>query len=883
MNKSAACVALALAALTVHAGTPTEWVFDASLPPGVTLKRTSPRLDESGNTLPINTPVFAPRAVSANGAHLVADIDIAQRILAVQKLDNGLTATLVKDVNNVFLTYDTPGVSLTVTEVAPHPNVAFKFGPNLIWGLPSGGEIFADGTILIITNGSAPDRRAKTILTTADTFHLESGMTLVRTSDYIPPRESGSTQSPPFFTRKTYLPNLDIVASTIAEYNASGLASTTFPGDGRSLGFGSSDNGLTWQRLIDTDDLLLGRGLVLEAKHLHHLEPFEWWDETNAQWNIGAIGCLGDGSTASGLLMAFSDNPDFNDPDQSQFPILERRKEIGLDMVTDIFPLDPSLSPGSPLRYLLGPDTSQTGVIEASIDYIDQTDRYLFRPATTFVKHNDSLNTLCSWPYIFQFDRLGNGSIVAPTMEIHGGYNPNGIWASDTTGEHWTTVFQANTTGYSGIIPVTSNRFWTFNRSGNQMKSEFWTVDAPTVQQSLLLGPAASDSATGNFFINAVDLTRTPVTGSIPPPPQLPLTTTIWHLNSTTVPIGTRFDDNVQYPVSAQPGQLISLVTWVKPAQSDVAIVGFEFFQEHKLPDDTTVNRARNNVTLHSNDWTRIISTEQVPQSGIQNVRFRFYTTENASPSMPLNYYFTQPQVIVSNQPPVHAIPSQSTIDEDRLTLALPQLGAEWSIEINLTEELAVALSLNDDSNQNLTVENQSNASTPWQGLGSFLRLYPNFSATAQFPMDSKSSDVFMPTQTRITIVMSQPNNVLKMYVNRGMGNTDGVSILTDPFTPSMLRLGTPDWSHVCQGAIHSIRLWSDEAIDLGPAPLFNPCPQDTNADNTVDVNDISFVLFRLGDSGDPQTLPGDTNDDGVVDVNDISAVLFNLGPCPTP
>lgn len=53
----------------------------------------------------------------------------------------------------------------------------------------------------------------------------------------------------------------------------------------------------------------------------------------------------------------------------------------------------------------------------------------------------------------------------------------------------------------------------------------------------------------------------------------------------------------------------------------------------------------------------------------------------------------------------------------------------------------------------------------------------------------------------------------------------------------------------------------------------------DANGDGFTDVNDISYVLFRLGNSGCPE---GDTNGDDVVDVNDISFVLFRLGQnCP--
>jgi hypothetical protein len=51
--------------------------------------------------------------------------------------------------------------------------------------------------------------------------------------------------------------------------------------------------------------------------------------------------------------------------------------------------------------------------------------------------------------------------------------------------------------------------------------------------------------------------------------------------------------------------------------------------------------------------------------------------------------------------------------------------------------------------------------------------------------------------------------------------------------------------------------------------------------DYVVDVNDIIYVLFRLGDpcaSPGPATCDGDANNDGTIDVNDISYELFRLG-----
>ena len=57
-------------------------------------------------------------------------------------------------------------------------------------------------------------------------------------------------------------------------------------------------------------------------------------------------------------------------------------------------------------------------------------------------------------------------------------------------------------------------------------------------------------------------------------------------------------------------------------------------------------------------------------------------------------------------------------------------------------------------------------------------------------------------------------------------------------------------------------------------------CDGDANSDGAVDVNDISYVLFRLGDQGIPSTVDGDIDCSGNVDVNDISYVLFRLNTC---
>ena len=69
---------------------------------------------------------------------------------------------------------------------------------------------------------------------------------------------------------------------------------------------------------------------------------------------------------------------------------------------------------------------------------------------------------------------------------------------------------------------------------------------------------------------------------------------------------------------------------------------------------------------------------------------------------------------------------------------------------------------------------------------------------------------------------------------------------------------------------------WLGQGVDCAECA----CDGDANSDNVVDVNDVSFVLFRLGDPCAAPGCDGDANDDGTVDVNDVSYVLFRLGDC---
>ncbi len=56
------------------------------------------------------------------------------------------------------------------------------------------------------------------------------------------------------------------------------------------------------------------------------------------------------------------------------------------------------------------------------------------------------------------------------------------------------------------------------------------------------------------------------------------------------------------------------------------------------------------------------------------------------------------------------------------------------------------------------------------------------------------------------------------------------------------------------------------------------PCTADADQSGAVDVEDLVYVLARVGTATPSRA---DTNSDSVIDVNDISFIIFRLGPCP--
>jgi hypothetical protein len=59
-----------------------------------------------------------------------------------------------------------------------------------------------------------------------------------------------------------------------------------------------------------------------------------------------------------------------------------------------------------------------------------------------------------------------------------------------------------------------------------------------------------------------------------------------------------------------------------------------------------------------------------------------------------------------------------------------------------------------------------------------------------------------------------------------------------------------------------------------------DPCPGDLNQSNTVDAEDLAYILFAWGTDGG-KTPEADITRDGTVNANDLSVVLGSWGPCP--
>ena len=247
--------------------------FRGSLPPGAQLTRPSAAIGAGGGVVPAEQPRFQAGAVTA-GATFVRALPANQRILASTPVD-GVQYSVVRVGKIPELTAGDPGAVPPPVYTLPAPSLRgnFDYAGQAAWGLPSAVEILPDGTVIVHTAGGGPEIRSMTLRTTLASFSDPNGWELVRVSDYSATNGPVTFPEAMYPRRSVFLAHLGVWASAVAEYAS--------PGFGRDLGYASTDSGRTWKRVIDSDLGVPDRVLEPIPKHMHHLEPFEWFDETD--------------------------------------------------------------------------------------------------------------------------------------------------------------------------------------------------------------------------------------------------------------------------------------------------------------------------------------------------------------------------------------------------------------------------------------------------------------------------------------------------------------------------------------------------------------------------------------------------------------------------
>lgn len=889
---------------------PVCFEFDGSLPPGATLTRALPRTDRTGAFVPADTPRWADEII-APAPQLITALYDSDVVTCAEQVGAQWHVGLIRNLLDVRIVVGDPICGQENTELAPDASVRARFGfTGAEWGVPRTIEIHRDGVVLVHCFQAGPDRRCITLRTTIADFASPSGWTLVRTSAYIPPQNKESAYPIATFTRSTWLPNLGVTVSTLAEYTPLGLVSSVDPLDGRSLGYASTDGGLTWSRVIDTDDPDLGRNLVQAAKHMHHLEPFEWFNTATNQWCIGAVGCLGDAEGESGQIWAYSPYPHFPPEGQNADLTLSRAREVGKRALTDLFPIDNAQSPGEPLRFIHGQDGELGGIVEARIQNGLEDNITHFSPAAPSVAGAvPGVVELPLYPFIFQMDRLTDGSILAGTTEDWKTGNPNGLWQSDATSTRWTTVRLADTRGYNGVKRTANNRFWTVAIVGLERPlsyiSQLWQAADTVARTPVLVGSAASAPIDMPIFDASGALS--PATGLVPAPPELPPATPLERLTITSMPVNTQFSTATVPVGGADPGEQVHIVFWLRPAPPMAGCQAFQLNTSFQTQSAGIVQATRYVVDHETNVWTRVAIVETVPPEGLIALTINaLVVSGDATAEKPIDFYMTRPHLFIAPQPVRQHVPAAGAA-EDRLTVTLPALASDWTIELLVTEQTTLAASVVDASGDAILIAPAStNGATRWSGVDSTLELRSLVNAASITLGATAPQDVLVPTQTLVFLRNDSAVGEISMWTARGMGEFDVISVPSPGITPTELRCGLPDWSQVLEGTVHRVRVWPDRALSetdmrrerltlpsacenpppidptepliYCPPPPPKPCLGDVNQDGFTNAQDFIILASNFGAGPGMTYQQGDVNLDGYVNSSDFVVIASNFG-----
>ena len=328
--------------------------------------------------------------------------------------------------------------------------------------------------------------------------------------------------------------------------------------------------------------------------------------------------------------------------------------------------------------------------------------------------------------------------------------------------------------------------------------------------------PPATDTPVSPAFASDGAVSTIVVTGQVPGPSRVGSEREILRVRTESLGNGQRFDSLVAQALTAAPGQAVQLSFWVKPVKADLGVARFQTVLDLVSPGGATTSSESVLVRLDLNDWTPVVVTRRVPSQGTARAVARFTLGENASAARPLDFYFTEPQLVVSDQPTIAPYRRGTATAGDHLTVQLPPLQAAWSVAVWSTEAPNLVLSLlGANGSQALVQQTDVPSERAFIPLSSaFAFSYQNPPAGAVQVGEAARRNVVVPTQD--LVVITRANGRLTLYVARGMGPLEVLEAgAGSDFTPTELRFGTPGWDRVFEGTVHRVKIWNDTALDL--------------------------------------------------------------------
>ena len=198
---------------------------------------------------------------------------------------------------------------------------------------------------------------------------------------------------------------------------------------------------------------------------------------------------------------------------------------------------------------------------------------------------------------------------------------------------------------------------------------------------------------------------------------------------------------------------------------------GYTHSLDIDLPSGAETEFPKMSVGPSINDWTRVQMVTPIPESGTIDITHDARMSAPASPSAPLDFYLTQPVLSMASQPMTQRV--EPALDgADQLTVALPALQGSWSVAVNGAEARTWAMSLVTGDGDAAIVRPtifQSPVTDPdltvRDGKDIALELATDIGGVETVHDRSAPGDVYFELQNVVVLTMSQPGDVLTMWV----------------------------------------------------------------------------------------------------------------------